>query len=127
LLGWLFAVGHMAVEHGGAPDGEAAHRLADGGAAYAHDEEGPAHEGDHDHDLTALTAGQFAAGVDHKALVPVWVLLYGAIAGGLTASLREADDLLGHFDFGCALPDARASGWLLVLQTAHPVRGPSFV
>ena len=127
LLGWLFATGHVALEHGGVADGGATHAQAADGTDHDHDDDGPAHDGDHHHDLTALMGGQFAKAADHKTLAPVWVPLCSALMEGPTAMLREANESGGNFDFGCAPPDARASGWLLVLQTALPVRGPSLV
>jgi hypothetical protein len=127
LLGWLFAAGHVALEHGGRADGGVAHAQAAAGHDDDHDESGPAHDGDHHHDLVGLTGGQFTKTAEQRVLAPVWVPLYGALMEELTTVLREAVTSRGNFDFGCAPPDARASGWLLVLQTARPVRGPSLV
>ena len=75
----------------------------------------------------ALADGQFIKSAEHQALAPLGVPLCGAQIEGLTAMLQEAANSRANFDYGGAPPDARASGWLLVLQTALPVRGPSLV
>ena len=90
-----------------------------------HHDGGPEHDGDHHHDLTAMAAGQFAKAAEHEALAPVWVPLYSALVERLTALLREAEESRGAFADWHSPPDGRASGWLLVVQTALPVRGPS--
>ena len=127
LLGWLFASGHVALEHGGVADGGAHHALPGGADDDDHDDDAPPQDGEHHHhhDFSALSAGQWMKSAEHKALMPVWVPLFDVLAERLAAMLREGREPLLLRTREHAPPDARASGWLLVCQTAHPVRGPS--
>ena len=98
------------------------------GEADHHDEEGPEHDGDHHgHDLMALASGHLAKTAELKALAPVWVLLSDSLVERLLAMVREAEDAGWSADDGPPLADERLSGWLLVVQTALPVRGPSLI
>lgn len=126
LFGWLFAIAHVAFEHGGVMDGGAAHPHMDG-ANDADDDDGPEHDGHHHHDLTVLTGGQFAKAAEQKAPVPMWMPLRSDLVQRLAAMLRDAHEppLLAGLEH--SPPDERASGWLLVCRSALPVRGPSLV
>ncbi len=91
-----------------------------------HHEDGPEHDGDHHgHDLMAFAAGHFAKTAELKALAPVWVPLADTVVERMLAMMREAADTGWPPDDGPPLADERLSGWLLVVQTALPVRGPS--
>ena len=124
LFGWLFAIGHVALEHAGVADGGAHHAFSDGDDDDEHD--APSHDGDHhDHDFSSLSDAQWMKSAEHKTLVAMWVPLFDALAERLADMLREdrKPRLLRTREH--APPDERASGWLLVCQTALPVRGPS--
>ncbi len=126
LLGWLFAAGHVALEHGGVADGGAHHALFGGADDDGHDDDAPPQDGEHHHhDFSALSAGQWMKSAEHKALAPVWVPLFDVLAERIADMLREGREprLLRRREH--APPDERAFGWLLVCQTALPVRGPS--
>jgi len=125
LCGWIFATGHVACAHGGAADCGA--HVAPFGTGGHDCDCGVGHGGDehHHHDLTALAKGQSASSSGHKALEPVGVPLSGALADQLMAMLREAREPREVPDGEHSPPDERAFGWLLVIATAHPVRGPS--
>ena len=129
LLGWLFAAGHVALEHGGVADGGAHHALP-GGADdddHDHDDGAPPQDGEHHHhhDLSALNAGRGLKSSQQKVLAPVWVPLFDVLSKPLADLLREGREprLLRTREH--APPDERAFGWLLVSQTALRVRGPS--
>ena len=129
LFGWLFAIAHVALEHGGVMDGGAAHLHADGvnDDHEDHDDDGPDHDGHHHHDLTVLTGGQFAKAAEQKAPAPVWLPLCSVLVERLAAVLRDAREPRLLAGLGHSPPDERASGWLLVCRSALPVRGPSLV
>ena len=126
LLGWLFAAWHVALRHGGVADGGVHHALLGAADDDDHDDNAPSHDGEHHHhDLSVMDGGQWMKSAEHMAVVPVWVPLFDVLAEQLTAMLREGREpcLLPRGEH--APPDERAFGWLLVCQTAHPVRGPS--
>ena len=127
LLGWLFATGHVASRHEGIADGGAHHALTDRADDDDHDDDAPAQNGEHHHhhDLSVSDGGQWMKSAEHKTLVPVWVSLLDALAEQLTAMLREGREPRLPLTREHSPPDERAFGWLLVCQTAHPVRGPS--
>ena len=118
LFGWLFAVGHVASRHGSVADAGVCCESA------GHEEDQPDHDGHHHHDVAALGAGQVAK-VEHKMSAPVVARLGGELWERLAVIAREALDPPARFDFAESPPDGRASGWLLVVHTARPVRGPS--
>jgi hypothetical protein len=125
LLGWLFAAGHVALQHGGVADGGMHHALS-GTADDDHDDDAPPQDGEHHHhDLSAVGAARWVKSAEHKTVAPVGVRVFGALAERLTAMLREGREprLLRTCEH--APPDERTFGWLLVSQTALPVRGPS--
>ena len=119
LLGWLFAIGHVVTEHGAIVTAGVQVEPA------GHHDDGPDHDGDHHHDLTVMAAGQLAKAAEHKALAPVWVPICSALVERLTAMLREAEESRGAFEYRDSSRDEREAGWLHVVQTALPVRGPS--
>lgn len=122
LLVWLFATGHVVSEHGGMK-AEAGHHedvvshLDDG-----HDH-GPQH-GSHAHDLTTVVV---AHSVKSLVAMPIRLPLQHALVERLTAMLRAATEPQEGIGVGDSELDRRSSGWLLVCQTARPVRGPSLV
>ena len=131
LLTWLFAAGHVALEHGGVADGGAQHALLGCVNGGDHDDGGPAQDGEHHqhHDLTALGDTQRLKSAEQKALAPAWVPISISICEALAMRLA---DLFGEKcgpclrrAHECAPADERAFGWLLVCRVAHPVRGPS--
>ena len=123
LLGWLFAIGHVVAEHGGEM-GQAGHHDAVGGHGEDDHHDAPVPDS-HRHDLTA-TATPSANLTAQIAAMSVWVPIYDAFVERLAAMLREAAEPRVGIGVGDSPPDERSSGWLLVCQTAHPVRGPSF-
>ena len=124
-LGWLFATGHVVLSHGGEANGETMQTLASKHDDHHHDAPDPA--GHHHHDLTLVTAGQSTKTVEVKVLAPIWLPLLDDLAARLTALSREEEKSHGDLDSSKSPPDERAAGWLLVVQTALPVRGPSLV
>jgi hypothetical protein len=123
LIGWLFAIGHICVPYCGAADGGVRHA-----AAGHHDDHGgdaPEQDGHHHHDLRAATAAQFTKSSEQQLLAPQWVPIYDRLVAELAALLRRTDALHERSTLGDLPPDTRMSGWLFVVQTARPVRGPS--
>jgi hypothetical protein len=129
LLGWLFAAGHVALEHGGVANGSAHHALpggVDDDDHDDHDDGAPSQDGEHHHhDLSALNAGQWVKSAEQKALAPAWVPLFDVLAARIADILREGREPRVLRTREHAPPDERAFGWLLVSQTALRVRGPS--
>ena len=122
LLGWLFAIGHVALEHGGVAADRLHHALAAGGEDDDHDD----HDGQHHHhDFTAMNGGASLKVTERQALAPVWAPLCDALVKRLTAMLREAGEPRRLAGLEHSPPDERAGGWLLVCRTAQPIRGPS--
>ena len=125
-LGWLFATGHVAFEHRGVVAASGLQHEA--GVEQGHHDDAPEHDGDHhNHDLTAFVSGQFAKTAELKVLAPVWVPLFDALVERLAVTMREVENGRGFVEFENSPPDERLSGWLLVVQTALPVRGPSLI
>lgn len=127
LLCWLFATGHVALEHGGVASGRAHHAVAGGADDDDHDDDAPAPGGaHHHHDLSVIDSAQWMDAKAYQAPAPVWEpLFFDALAEHLAEILRQGREMRVLPTFEHAPPDERASGWLLVCQTAHPVRGPS--
>jgi hypothetical protein len=122
LLCWLSAIGHVAAEHGGVADGAAQHALD----RCADDNDAPAPGGGHHHhDLSAMNGGQGTNAKAHQAPAPVWVPLFDALAERLADLVRQDRASRARPAIEHAPRDERDSGWLLVCQTALPVRGPS--
>ncbi len=86
-----------------------------------HHDHAPRHDS-HLHDLTAA-----AQAVRSVIATTVWVPLCDMLVERLAAMLREAAEPRSGIGLGDSAHDQRASGWLLVCHTAHPVRGPSLV
>lgn len=122
LCGWLFAIGHVACEHDGMGDCGAHVALLAQGADPCDCGAAPGNYPPHHHELTA-----FAKLAEDKPLTPVWVPISGALMTLSSAALRDECERLASFSSEASPPDRRALGWLLVVQTAHPVRGPSLV
>jgi hypothetical protein len=144
LLGWLGAFGHVALDHGGVADGGALAELLHGvkphehhaGAHHAEHEDGNRQHHDrglpegeeHHHDFAALDGGKWMKSAEIKTMLPQSAPLDVAVAGRWLSTLRESG-AIGWFSLREHAPplDQRLSGWLLVVQTARPVRGPSLV
>ena len=124
-LGWLFATGHVVFSHGGEANGVVMQALD--GEHDDHDHDAPEQDRHHHHDLTLVTSGQSAKTVEVKVLAPIWLPLLDDLAARLTALAREEEKSHRDFDSSKSPPDERATGWLLVVQTALPVRGPSLI
>ncbi len=120
LLAWVIMSGHVALEHGGA--GRGMHVAAALHGGQHHDEE-PAPAEDHHHELGAVTVTQFTKAAEKQLLAPTWQPLYDQLVAELAALLRSVDG--GRPVLVDLQSDGRASGWLFVVQTALPVRGPS--
>ena len=124
-LGWLFATGHVVFSHGGEANGVVMQALS--GEHDDHDHDAPEQDGHHHHDLTLVTSGQSAKTVEVKVLAPIWLPLLDDLAARLTALAREEEKSHRDFESSQSPPDERTTGWLLVVQTALPVRGPSLI
>ena len=125
LLAWLCAGAHVALEHGGGGFGSHPGEAVHGG--HHHDEEPAPDADEHHHDLGTVTASQFTKSAGQQLLAPHWVPIYARLVAELAASQRGADARHAHSVVGDSPPDTRMSGWLLVVQTALPVRGPSLI
>ena len=120
LLAWLFAGTHVALEHGGNSS------LAEFGGIFHddhHHEEVPSPDRDgHYHELSAMRSAQ-SAQIELRAPewmpLPIWFLAELAVLLRASGAPQE-NSVLSDF-----MPDLRMSGWLFVVHTARPVRGPS--
>lgn len=118
LVAWFVTGAHMLLEHGGDWHGAAAHEEP----ADDHSDSDHAHH----HDLATVLLGrgmtvQKLDAVSAPELAPVVVLSVAVFKPELP------EPVVARGIVGDSPPDARAAGWLLVLHTARPVRGPSFV
>ncbi len=121
LLAWLGAGVHVALEHGGEGFGLYSDESAHG--EPHHDDDGDSDH--HHHDLGAVTSEVAAKSAEKQILAPQWVPLLGQFVAHLASMLHgTAQERTLIAD---SPPDERASGWLLVCQTALQVRGPSLV
>ena len=126
LLGWLFATWHVVSRHGGVADGGMHHALPDRADDDDHHHDAPPQDGEHHHhELSVMDGGQWMKSAEHRTLAPVWVPLFDVLAERFADMLRKGREphLLRLHEH--APPDERGFGWLLVCQTAVPVRGPS--
>jgi hypothetical protein len=131
LFAWCFATGHLWTAHAG-------ERLFGGsGEEHAHDwdhhhhehdddhhedEDQPAEESHHHHHAIGA-ATRTGAAQDLTIEAPLAAILLETL---LDAFLRgDADE--PQPAISGSPPDERSSGYLFVLQTAHPVRGPSLI
>lgn len=123
---WLLAIGHVALEHCAAMNGACAVACtpAEEMPHEPHSDEPGGAEAHHHHHFIAW-AVQLVKVVDGKTLMPAWLPLNDVLADRLTALLREMAATLEPVEAWDSPPDERSSGWLLLCQTAHPVRGPS--
>jgi hypothetical protein len=125
LFGWLFATGHVVLQHGAVVDGGAHHALFHEGHGDDHDHDAPSRDSEHHHhDLTAAAVRQWVKSVESKAAAPVWLPLYDVLADQLMADRVQAQGAGSLRFYERSPPDGRASGWLLVCRSALPVRGP---
>ena len=124
VLAWLFAGAHIAVEHGG--DGIISHLSEAFHGHHHHDEEPvPAEDGHHHHDFGTEIVSQISKSSGQQVAAAAWISLYEGLKAELAALLHESDVCAEHSVVGDSPPDTRRSGWLFVVQTARPVRGPS--
>jgi hypothetical protein len=123
LFAWLFAGAHLALEHGGVAF--CAHLEEAMHGAQHHEHGSGAGDESHHHDFVAMTAAQFAKSAGKQLQAPQWVPIFERLVAELAASLRRADVLHERSIVGDSPPDSRKSGWLFVVQSARPVRGPS--
>lgn len=133
LFAWLFAMGHLWVEHGcdswggygaGMVNPQQGHGHADGHHHHHHDVEDRGEDPDsplehHHHDvgIAVREAGGIMVGAPLVAVLIV-TLFFPEVPHG---ELRTEPAITG------SPPDERRSGYLFVIQTAQPVRGPSVV
>jgi hypothetical protein len=126
LLCWLLAAGHVVAEHGCDVSKPSQHSLVGYDATGAHGYDlGTGHGREtHSHDVTttATRSGNYS-----RLIAPVSPRLpfLDAFAERFVASLRLLSDSFADVAPGKTPEDERSSGWLLVCQTALPVRGPS--
>ena len=120
LLAWLGAGVHVALAHGGEGFGVEVH-----GEQHHDDDDAPGESDHHHHDLGAVTSAAFAKSAEKQLLAPQWIPLLGEVIAQLAAMLHSTDAVRERTLIGDSPPDERASGWLLVCQTALQVRGPS--
>ena len=118
LLAWLGAGVHVAVEHVGEGFGMAAH------GEHHHDDDDDDAPGDSDHHHHEIGVA-FAKSAEKQLLAPHWIPLLGEVIAQLSSILRSSEAARERTLIGDSPPDERASGWLLVCQTALQVRGPS--
>lgn len=123
LIAWLFAGAHVAVEHGGEAFGFHSDEAAHGEHHHDDDHDAPGDSDHHRHDLGAVTSATFTKSAEKQILAPQWVPLFSQFVAHLAAMLHGTE--LEQTLIDDAPPDERASGWLLVCQTALQVRGPS--
>jgi hypothetical protein len=131
MFAWCFANGHLWVEHAGE---ETVHHEAEMVAVehHHHDEDDHQHDEDvpsgdapalpeehHHHEMSVVTRDSGAATLKAPLVAVLFVtLLLSEVAEGETS---PSPAITG------SPPDERRSGYLFVVQTAHPVRGPSLV
>ena len=120
LFGWLLVIGHLAVVHGAGAYSSVDHEL------FSHEDDHHDDDPDHHHHvITVLPPGSLSKGALHKALVPVWMPYFDALAERLALPPRDPVVQRAVIPPLTEPPDVRNSGWLLVCRTARPVRGPS--
>jgi hypothetical protein len=131
LLAWLWAGAHLVLEHGGEALGvhlgEDMHHDHHDDDHHHDDCPAPQDEDEHHHDLAATNAGPLVKSSEQQVFAPQWVPLFERLTAELVALLRGIDLEHEHSVIGDSPPDERAFGWLFVVQTARPVRGPSLV
>ena len=126
LLGWLFATWHVVSRHGGVADGGVHHALPDSADDDDHHHDAPPQDGEHHHhDFSVMDEGQWMKSAEYNTVTPAWVPLFDMFVERFADTLREGREPRLLPKFGHAPPDERGFGWLLVCQTALPVRGPS--
>jgi hypothetical protein len=126
LLAWLSAGVHLAIEHGGVPFCAHFEETMHGAQHHDHGSE-PAEACDNHHDFGAITAAKLAKVLTKQLLATQSNRLCDCLLAELAAALDRNNAEILRSTVGDSPPDERASGWLLVVQTALPVRGPSFI
>jgi hypothetical protein len=136
LLAWCFAIGHLCADHAGNAAGHHHSSIAAVGGHHHEDHHHDHHDGDHhhhegDHDAPGApethhhheiaVAGRESGTVFLK--IPLVAVLFHALL--IPEPSGEAADELPAII--ASPPDERRSGYLFVIQTTHPVRGPSSV
>jgi hypothetical protein len=122
LLAWIGAWVHVAGNHAG--------DLTVCADACLHQESGetgsaPKSDGHHHHDLGALLIHKPVTAPAAALLALPWTPLVEDLGMRWLALAREAEVSQAHVDLSDAPPDERFCGWLMVVHTARPVRGPS--
>jgi hypothetical protein len=130
MFAWLFATGHLWVEHAGELPGNHGggivaieHDHGDGHDHHHHDEdrgEEPVLPEAHHHHELGIAARDAGAVVVKAPLVAVLFVTF-FLPEAIGSKDAPAPAITG------SPPDERRSGYLFVVQTAHPVRGPSWV
>src|SRR5688572_12587276 len=125
LFGWLYAIGHIGIEHGVVTQSGWSHGAVDHccDAHHHHGHHGPEHG--HEHDLTGLAAGASTNPVGQPALFPFFAVLTVAWMADELAPHVEVK--VSHGPTGESPPDERSFGWLFDCHTALTVRGPSLI
>lgn len=133
LFAWCFATVHQWTAHAGegsfevsseehAHDWHGHHHDDDHDDGGHHeDEDQPAEKSHHHHALGVTT--RVVAFQDLTIAAPMTEILWDAIVKALSSAGPEAPEL----EITGSPPDVRCSGFLFVIRTAHPVRGPSLV
>jgi hypothetical protein len=124
VLAWLCASAHVVLEHGGDGFGPHIGEALHGGD---HDHDAPADDDDADHHDFGSTMARVSKSGEKECFLPKWVLLYEQIVATVALCLSESHEAHESAFRGDAPPDTREFGWLLAVQTARPVRGPSLV
>ncbi len=116
---WLLAVAHVALDHCAAIDGTSVVICTPPQDSHSHEESG---EGHHHH--FGAWATQSAKVVSSQIQSANWIPLtdFSARLAELLWGPGLARAPSGRWE---SPPDGRASGWLYLVQTALPVRGPS--
>jgi hypothetical protein len=132
LIAWCFTMGHLWIAHPGERSFEVS------GLEHAHDWHGHHHDDDHHdgeregepaegshhhHGIEAATRA--AVSQDLTFAAPMVALLWDGIVQALAAAADDDNELPPGITG--SPPDERCSGYLYVIQTARPVRGPSLV
>jgi len=127
VLGWFFATGHVALQHGGSADCDVHYSFGWSGDCDETHGDAPVQKGGwHHHDFRVVAVGSWSKLAEHKALTPVCLPICEVLAEQLEAVLRADRQLRGFLlQSEHSPPDQRASGWLAVCRSAQPVRGPS--
>ncbi len=114
---WFAASVHVALDHGGAMSWTHA-------AEHDHGDSDDHDDGD-DHHHHDLAAAQLTKTTGKEFFTLVWQVAQELRDLGCNLSLREAVVVRHLADSSDPPPDTRMHGWLFIVRTALPVRGPS--